>query len=384
MGEIADVLTAIESLHQRGEQMALATVVAARGSTYRRPGARLLIPETGELVGNISGGCVDGDVVEMAKVVMVGGKPRLASFDLTSDDEAVWGWGLGCNGAIEVFVEPAEKAAEVAGALRLALEEERPLGVALVLESEIEGVERGSRMLVHPDGRREGTLGSPEADDLAAGELLAALREGKSATRRVPLDGGEIRAFFEVLEPPPRLLVCGAGHDAIPYVRFAAEMGWKVLVVDDREQFLNHERFPEAAGFVFVQQPTEAAERTGTDHRTYVALMSHNYLRDLDYLRSYLGTDVAYIASLGPRVRLERLLADLAKEDVHPSQEDLDKIYGPAGVDLGGEGPEEVGWAMVAELMAVRNKRQARFLRERKAPIHEREKPETPAAVAAG
>src|SRR5919198_2128136 len=151
MGEIADVLTAIESLHQRGEQMALATVVAARGSTYRRPGARLLIPETGDLVGNISGGCVDGDVVEMAKVVMVGGKPRLASFDLTSDDEAVWGWGLGCNGAIEVFVEPADKAAEVAGALRLALEEERSLGAVLVLESDPGfkggGIERGARML---------------------------------------------------------------------------------------------------------------------------------------------------------------------------------------------------------------------------------------------
>src|SRR5919198_4162819 len=153
MGEIADVLTAIESLHQRGEQMALATVVAARGSTYRRPGARLLIPETGELVGNISGGCVDGDVVEMAKVVMVGGKPRLASFDLTSDDEAVWGWGLGCNGAIEVFVEPAERAAEVAGALRRALDEERPLAPVVVLESEVPGVERGARMLVEPDGR---------------------------------------------------------------------------------------------------------------------------------------------------------------------------------------------------------------------------------------
>lgn len=384
MGEIADVLAAIESLHQRGEQMALATVVAARGSTYRRPGARLLIPETGELVGNISGGCVDGDVVEVAKVVMVGGKPRLASFDLTSDDEAVWGWGLGCNGAIEVFVEPADKAAEVAGALRLALEEERPLGVALVLESDLEGVERGSRLLVHPDGRREGTLGSPKADDVAAREVLDALEAGRSATRRVPLGDGEMRAFFEVLEPSPRLLVCGAGHDAIPFVRFAAQMEWKVLVVDDREQFLDNERFPEAAGFVLVKRPAEAAERTGTDHRTYVALMSHNYLRDLDYLRSYLGTDVAYIASLGPRARLERLLADLAKDGVHPSREDLDKIYGPAGVDLGGEGPEEVAWAMVAEIMAIRNRRKAGFLRDRKGPIHEREKPEAPASVSAG
>jgi xanthine dehydrogenase accessory factor len=384
MGEIADVLTAIGSLHQRGEQMALATVVAARGSTYRRPGARLLIPETGDLIGNISGGCVDGDVVEVAKVVMVGGKPRLASFDLTSDDEAVWGYGLGCNGAIEVFVEPADKAAEVAGALQAALDEERPLGVALVLESDVEGVERGSRMLVHPDGRTEGTLGSPLADDVARAQVLEALEAGKSATKKVLVGDGEIRAFFEVLEPSPRLLVCGAGHDAIPFVRIAAEMGWKVLVVDDREQFLNAERFPEAAGFVLVDRPLDAAERTGADKRTYVALMSHNYLRDLDYLKSYLGTDVAYIASLGPRPRLERLLADLAKEGIYPPQSDLDKIFGPAGVDIGGEGPEEVALAMVAEIMAVRHRRSAGFLRDRKGPIHERENPETAAAVTAG
>ncbi len=121
MSEIAEVLAAIESLHERGEKMALATIVSVRGSTYRRPGARLLVPETGDLVGNISGGCLEGDVADVAKVVMVDGQPRIASFDLTADDEAVWGWGLGCNGAIDVFVEPADKAAEVARALRTAL-----------------------------------------------------------------------------------------------------------------------------------------------------------------------------------------------------------------------------------------------------------------------
>src|SRR5947208_10621330 len=104
MSEIADVLAAIESLRDRGERMALATVVAVRGSTYRRPGARLLVAGSGEMVGNISGGCLEGDIADVANVVMSGGEARLVNFDLTADDEAVWGWGLGCNGAIEVFV----------------------------------------------------------------------------------------------------------------------------------------------------------------------------------------------------------------------------------------------------------------------------------------
>src|SRR5947208_17061538 len=125
--EIADVLEAIETLAQRGERMALATIVTVRGSTYRRPGARLLVPESGELVGNISGGCLEGDVADVANVVMVEGQPRLVNFDLTADDGAVWGWGVGCAGAIDVFVEPADKAAEIAGALRLALDEQRPI-----------------------------------------------------------------------------------------------------------------------------------------------------------------------------------------------------------------------------------------------------------------
>ena len=135
VSEITDVLEAIELLSAKGEKMALATIVAVRGSTYRRPGARLLVPEDGAPVGNISGGCLEGDVADMARIVMEEGRARLAGWDLTADDDDVWGLGLGCNGAIEVFIEPADRAAEVAGALRMALEEERPISVVTILES---------------------------------------------------------------------------------------------------------------------------------------------------------------------------------------------------------------------------------------------------------
>ena len=143
MSEIADVLAAIESLAARGERMALATIVAVRGSTYRRPGARLLVPEDGAPIGNLSGGCLEGDVADMARVVMQEGRARLAGWDLTADDDAVWGLGLGCNGAIDVFIEPADRAAEAAGALRMALQEERPISLVTVLESEEPLVGRG-------------------------------------------------------------------------------------------------------------------------------------------------------------------------------------------------------------------------------------------------
>jgi xanthine/CO dehydrogenase XdhC/CoxF family maturation factor len=370
--EIADVLEAIETLSERGEKMALATVVAVRGSTYRRPGARLLVRDGGELIGNISGGCLDGDVQELAKEVMSGGRARLVDFDLTADDEAVWGWGLGCNGAMELFVEPAEKAFEVAHDLRRALEEEREISVVTVIESSLDRVERGARLLVHPDSRREKTLGDVEADEAATTAALAALSKGQSIKQDLSVGDGTITAFIEVLEPSAKLLICGAGLDAIPVVRFAAALGWRPIVIDDRERFLTHERFPEAEAFIPLQRPLEAAGRAGADRRTFVIVMSHNYLRDKDYIRSFLGTDVAYVGSLGPRKRLDSILTDLAKEGVEPSEGELEKIYAPAGLDVGAEGPEEVAWSIMAELLAVRAGRRAGFLRDRKGHIHAR------------
>lgn len=370
--EISDVLEAIETLAARGEKMALATIVSVRGSTYRRPGARLLVPETGELVGNISGGCLEGDVQEVAAKVMSGGKATLVDFDLTADDEAVWGYGLGCNGAVELFVEPAEKAIEVTADLRRALEEEREVAVVTVLASSVPGVEYGSRLLVHPGGRQERTLGNPDADAVAAAAALAALGDEESVKMDLVVGDASMTAFIEVLEPSPRLVICGAGHDAIPVVRFAAALGWRVVVVDDRDRFLTRERFPDATGFQVLNRPADAAQATGADRRTFVLVMSHNYLRDTDYIRSYLGTDVAYLGSLGPRKRLDAVLADLAKDGVVPSPQDLAKIYAPAGLDLGAEGPEEVAWAIMAEVIAVRSGRGAGHLRDRKGHIHPR------------
>jgi xanthine dehydrogenase accessory factor len=372
MSEITEVLSAIESLRERGEQMALATIVAVRGSTYRRPGARLLVSGSGELTGNISGGCLEGDVADVANLVMVEGTPRLVNFDLSAEDEAVWGYGLGCNGAIDVFVEPADRAAEIAGALRMALEEERPIANVTVLESSAAGVEQGARLLVRPDGSTQASTGDPGLDGSAVQAALELLEAGRSEIRTLTGSDGEARAFVEVLEPPPRLLLCGAGHDVIPVVQAASALGWRAFVIDERSGFLNHRRFPGAAGFVHVERPEQAAKAAGTDGRTCVVVMSHNYLKDKDYIASFLGTDVAYLGMLGPRIRTERLLDELRAEGVTPTEEDLAKMHGPAGLDVGSEGPEEIAAAIVSEVLAVRKGREAGFLRDRPGPIHDR------------
>jgi xanthine dehydrogenase accessory factor len=376
VSEIAEVLAAIESLSAKGERMALATIVAVRGSTYRRPGARLLVPEEGAPIGNISGGCLEGDVADLARVVMDQGTPRLAGWDLTADDDAVWGLGLGCNGAIEVFIEPADRAAQVAGALRLALDEERPIALVTALESGAPDlVAPGRRLIVRPDGSVEGSLGQADVDTeviAAARDLLAA---ELSEIRTFALG---VRAFVEVLEPPLRLVLCGAGHDAVPLVRAASVAGWNAIVVDDRPAFLTADRFPEAAGFVPVEEPSHVAKAAPIDAHTFVVVMTHNFLRDKEYLRALLATPAAYIGMLGPAARTQRLLMELADDGVELDG-DRARIHGPAGLDVGAEGPEEIAHAIVAEIVAVKRGRGGGFLRERPGPIHDRPRPGTEA-----
>ena len=369
LSETQEVLEAIGSLSSRGRRMALATITSVRGSTYRRPGARLLVPDDGPALGNLSGGCLEGQVEAIARDVMSEGRPRLEFYDLTADDEVVWGWGLGCNGAIEVLIEPAEAAAEIAQALATAIRDERRVAVGTVLDSSVEDVARGERVL-RVDGDREGALGAEGPRSQIDAAVANALLSGTGGIETVEVGRGTLRLFIEVIEPPLRLLVCGAGHDAIPLVRHASLLGWKVSVVDDREAFLTEDRFPGASQFILAE-PAAAAEKAGVDDRTYAVVMSHNYLRDRDYLRGFLGSTVAYIGMLGPRARLERLLDEVAADGVEPTEDDRAKLYGPAGLDLGGEGPDEIAAAIVGEVLAISRRRSGGFLRDRPGTIHD-------------
>jgi xanthine/CO dehydrogenase XdhC/CoxF family maturation factor len=333
LSELAELLDAAEALAARGQPMALATVVATRGSTYRRAGARLLIPAEGEPLGNISGGCLEGDVARIGREVIASGEPRTVEFDMTADDDAVWGYGLGCNGAIELLVEPTTGALESVAALRTGQ------GSCLVIP--LSGPDLGVHRL--------------ETDGAAA----AALRDG---TPRVEEADGE-RAYYEPLVPPLRLLVCGAGHDAIPLVRQAVELGWEVVVVDVRKALLVAERFPGAAAFAHPDPEAAAAELV-PDIRTAAILMSHNYLRDIAYLRSFVDMPLAYLGVLGPRGRTEQMLGEIGRSDA------IERLHAPAGLDIGAEGPEEVAHAVVSEILAVTRGRRGEPLRDRRGPIH--------------
>src|SRR2546425_724852 len=295
MKELIEVLDAIEQFAARGEPMALATIVGVRGSTYRREGARLLLTRSQQMIGNISGGCLESDVMVVADEVMASGKARLATYDLTADDDVVWGLGLGCNGAVDIFVEPVDPSAEIFGLYRNAIAEERALAVVTVVsgappagpasfaqprrdasrgadQSEWPGA--GRRLAVWAGGTRIGTLGDAARDERAVRAGMAALQEGASRVLALPGRGGEVQVFVEVLRPPIRLVVCGAGHDAGPVVQLAAQTGWRGGGGDARERFLTKERFP-GARQVVKAEPLSAPEPVPIDGRTYGVVMAH-------------------------------------------------------------------------------------------------------------
>jgi xanthine dehydrogenase accessory factor len=251
----------------------------------------------------------------------------------------------------------------------MALEEERPIAMVTVLGSETPSVEQGDRILVRSDGSAERSFGDERLDARAREAALDLLARERSEIRT--LDGG-VRVFVEVLEPPLRLVICGAGHDAAPLVRAAAGLGWNAVVVDDRSTFLTPERFPEASRFVHVERPDQVAKAAPIDERTFVVVMTHKFLSDKDYLRSLLGTPARMISMLGPAARTERLLAELRDEGVEIADADRERIHAPAGLDLGAEGAEEIAAAIVAEIVAVKRDRGAGFLRDRPGPIHDR------------
>lgn len=368
MKELGDIFTAVSRADASGEPVALATIISVRGSTYRREGARLLTTSSGRQIGNISGGCLEGDLAVVSSEVLASGAPRLVTYDLTADDDAVWGLGLGCNGAIEVFVEPTTAGDPLWRAVHATLEHETTVSVATVIEGSGD-MPAGRRVLIWPGGRREGSLGDPQADAGVEAMAQAAVRELRPRTGAVQAVGGPLRVFVEVLHPPPRLVVCGAGHDAIPLVRLASLLGWRVLVVDRREAFLTPERFPDAAGFVHTEF-RDAGQAVPTDVHTYVLIMTHNYIHDRDLLRSFLPTPAVYLGMLGPRARTEKIMRELEAEGVAIGEPRRAQIFGPVGLDIGSETPDEIALSALAEILAAARGRKGGSLRDRAGPIH--------------
>jgi xanthine dehydrogenase accessory factor len=357
MKETRDILKAYAATLSEGRKAALATVVKVEGSSYRQPGARMLISEDGSLTGAVSGGCLEGDVLRKALLAMARNQSMLITYD-TSDD-TILGAGLGCNGIIHILIEPVDEKDPLnpLKMLELAMQHRQPYALLTFFD--------------HAQSQQPGTCALTGKDKMIAGNLPAgtdkkkimqAIREAFERKTAVILEN----CLVGMMLPVPQLLIAGAGNDVMPLVNMAEQLGWHIAIVDGRPGYATCARFP-AADEIVVSDAKMALSGIFPDEYTSLLLMSHNYQYDLAILRQLESYNIPYIGILGPRKKCERLLAEPGLENIRK-----DRVYGPVGLDTGAETAEEIALSVLAEIKAVFSGRTGKPLRDKTSPIHRR------------
>lgn len=329
MREIEQILRLWADSERAGEPAVLATVVKTSGSSYRLPGARLLLTRTGQRAGSVSGGCLEDDLVKKAWW-LTESSPVIRRYDTTPEGEIATAYGLGCNGIIHVLLErmiPGR--AEILDLLRQVRTTRRPATVAHVI--------------------------APAA--------LAGSRIVPDAAAACGFPGMEV--FVETVAPPVHLLIFGAGDDAIPLAQFAKYLGWRVSVFDGRAHYARREKFPHADD-VIARPAAESATRAEIDPWTVAVLMTHSYGQDLDALSELARKPLPYLGILGPRKRSSQLLADAGVD----AERMTPALHSPMGLDIGADGPDQVALAVIAEIQAALNGREGGLLRAGSGSIH--------------
>ena len=372
MKEILDIIDAYTAAVKAGKRMALATVVHVNGSSYRRPGARMLVTDDGMLTGAISGGCLEGDALRKALLVINQQQNKLVTYDTTDEDDAKFGVQLGCNGIVHILFEPIDPdRADHPVILLQQLSAKRQEGVLVTLFSLQHPQELlpGTCLLLLPDAETTGTLDESYRQQLLQ-DAAEVLSTKTSIAKDYTVEETLLTAFIEFVQPPVALVIVGAGNDALPLAGIGRILGWHVTVADGRVTHVNSQRFPNV-NKIIAGKPDEVAAQVTIDTQTVFVLMTHNYNYDIALLKLLVKQhDCPYIGSLGPRKKLERMIAELKEEGITLSTDQTARIFGPVGLDLGAETAEEIALSIAAEIKKVTSGKSGISLREKEAPIH--------------
>lgn len=373
MSDTEQILEAWQRIAKDGEEAVLATVVKTEGSAYRRPGARMLITPEGGHKGTISGGCLEGDVIRKAWWLTESRKAIVLSYDTRAGEDEQWSFGLGCNGVVYVMLERlgTQRPSDILNILSLVRKKNQAAASAVVVATE-GGCEAtvGDRISLLPDGSTRSDVKSASWKDAVLNDLRGVRQDRKSRICCYPVPGGMIELFLEYLPPPQRLIVFGAGFDALPVVRLGKNLGWHVTVADSRAHFVRKQRFPMADNLVLTSL-ARPLEGTGIDKDASVIVMTHSFEQDKAILANMTGIALRYIGQLGPRERTERLLSELEAESGVPWQSLTGRLHYPIGLDIGADTPEEIALAIVAEIKAELSERSGRRLGERYGAIND-------------
>lgn len=368
MREIREILKQIEELPS-GEKAVLATVVELKGSGYRLPGARMLITANGDAFGTVSGGCLEADIMERAKRVLASAEAEVFTYDTTADENSVFSLNMGCRGVMRVLLEAVGRGSEIVAALRRVWDTRSAVASAVLIGGERPG---GRIFLNGPSGASpddpEGLCGPYPSlcEDLRT--FAGSASNYETVSYATP--GGKAEFVFEMLDPPIRLAVLGAGADAVPLAALAWGLGWQVDVYDHRPAFLNRERFASVDRLTLSAR--DALPEIAADPLTAIVVMNHNYDRDKAMLPAAVRSDAFYVGALGPKKRTGQILDELKDAGETYEIGQIARLRSPAGLDIGGDSPETIAVSIIAEIQSVHRKRPGGPLKDRTAPIYDR------------
>jgi xanthine/CO dehydrogenase XdhC/CoxF family maturation factor len=340
------LLSAYSDWSAEGRPLVLASVFDTDGSTYSKTGARMLITGDGRFHGMLSGGCLEGDLAERARAVVETGRPQTVTYDLGQNDEELWGLGVGCDGLMRILLQPitADTGYEPFATMARALGGETVEVAATVISSDVEALPSGATLVTVA-----GDIAFSDVDDAFVEPLTAlidtALTKGMSTTHTVEFGTGTASILLALLRPPPAILVLGAGLDAGPVVRFAAELGWRITVQDHRPAYIDAGDFG-AADAVHCVPASQLGVTVDLDRFDAAIVMSHHLASDREYLGQLATSRMAYIGLLGPADRRRRLLEELGDQ----AGSLAGRVHGPAGLDIGGRGPASIALSIIAEM----------------------------------
>lgn len=331
----------------------------------------MLVTEDGQLTGAISGGCLEGDALRKALFAINQQQNKLVTYDTTSDDDIQFGVQLGCNGIVYILFEPIDVTKEY-HPIRLLREliGKRRDAVLLTLFSLDRSAEQQGTALLYAEGQVYTGLSDDWQNEVMA-DVGGTFEKRGSSIKEYLRDQHLYKGFIEFVEPPPAVVIAGAGNDVLPLVDMMAMLGWHTTVVDGRPHHATSERFGKADK-VLVARPEEVLGQVTTDTQTLFLLMTHNYNYDLALLKNLITRGFSYIGILGPGKKLDRMLGELQEEGMRLSQEQLMAIHSPVGLDIGAETAEEIAVSIVAEIKKVLSGRSGGALKDKQDPIHGR------------
>ena len=375
MKEIKNIIRAYDEAHKQGRQTALATVVHLEGSSYRRPGARMLVTEEGQMTGAISGGCLEGDALRKALLVMNQRQSKLVTYDTNDEEDSTIGVQLGCAGIIQILIEPLNTSNlqnPISLLKKIGSKRQKTVLITLYKTEDKKNAQVGTCMLLEEEGIISGDWNEAIMKKTLLEDAAIAMSRQQSLFKNYITETGTISAFIEYIRPAVSLVIIGAGNDAIPLVEMADTLGWETRIADGRPSHATTDRFASACQ-VLVAKPDKVLEQIEIDEQTVFVLMTHNYNYDLAMLKALLQTKATYIGVLGPRKKLDRMLDEMAAGDMKLSEEQLKRVFGPVGLDIGAETAEEIALSIIAEIKGVLTGKPGNSLREKNEAIHSRD-----------